>query len=39
MKGREEERLRNARGMKSEGIAPEVIARITGLTAEETASL
>lgn len=37
--GREEERLRNARGMKSEGIAPEVIARITGLTAEETASL
>lgn len=39
MKGREEERLRNARGMKSEGIAPEIIARITGLTAEETASL
>lgn len=37
--GREEERLRNARGMKSEGIAPEVIARITGLTAEEIASL
>lgn len=39
IEGREEERLRNARGMKSEGIAPEVIARITGLTAEETASL
>lgn len=39
MKGREEERLRNARGMKSEGIAPEIIALITGLTAEETASL
>lgn len=39
MKGPEEERLRNARGMKSESIAPEVIARITGLTAEETASL
>ena len=27
MKGREEERLRNARGMKSEDIAPEVITR------------
>lgn len=39
IEGREEERLRNARGMKSEGIAPEIIARITGLTAEETASL
>ena len=39
IEGREEERLRNARGMKSEGIAPEVIARITGLTAKEIASL
>ena len=29
--GKEEERLKNARGMKTAGIAPDLIAQITGL--------
>ena len=41
--GREEgsqtERLKNARGMKTAGIAPELIAQITGLSAEEIREL
>ena len=38
-KGQEEERLKNARGMKAAGIAPELIARITGLSPEEIEKL
>lgn len=34
-----EERIKNARGMKAEGIADEIIARVTGLTPEEIAAL
>ena len=34
-----EERIKNARGMKAEGIADEIIARVTGLTPEEMAAL
>ena len=37
--GIREERIKNARGMKAEGIADEVIARVTGLTPEEMAAL
>ena len=33
--GREQERLKNARGMKAEGIDAAVIAKITGLTINE----
>ena len=32
--GKEAERLRNARGMKAAGIAPDLIAQITGLPLE-----
>lgn len=34
-KGRKEERVKNARGMKAEGIPMEIIIKITGLSAEE----
>ena len=34
-KGREEERLKNARGMKAAGIPSDVIVKITGLSQEE----
>ena len=37
--GIREERIKNARGMKAEGIADEIIARVTGLTPEEMAAL
>ena len=37
--GMREERIKNARGMKAEGIADEIIARVTGLTPEEMAAL
>ena len=37
--GQEAERLKNARAMKQEGIASEVIAKITGLTAEQVRAL
>ena len=37
--GVREERIKNARGMKAEGIADEIIARVTGLTPEEIAAL
>lgn len=33
-KGEAEERLKNARGMKAAGIAPDLIAQITGLPLE-----
>ena len=32
--GKAEERLKNARGMKAAGIAPNLIAQITGLSLE-----
>lgn len=38
-KGRKEERLQNARTMKSEGLSLELIAKITGLSLDEIASL
>ena len=38
-KGTQTERLKNARGMKTAGIAPELIARITGLSMEEIQKL
>ena len=38
-KGIEIERLKNARGMKAAGIAPELIAQITGLSPEEIQEL
>ena len=37
--GQEAERLKNARAMKQEGIASEVIAKIIGLTAEQVRAL
>ena len=37
--GMREERIKNARGMKAEGIADEIIARVTGLTPEEITAL
>ena len=37
--GMNEERIKNARGMKAEGVADEIIARVTGLTPEEMAAL
>ena len=37
--GMREERIKNARGMKAEGIADEIIARVTGLTPEEMDAL
>ena len=37
--GQQEERRRNARGMKAKGIPVEVISEITGLTAEEVGKL
>ena len=37
--GTQTERLKNARGMKTAGIAPELIAQITGLSAEEIREL
>ena len=37
--GMNEERIKNARGMKAEGVADEIIARVTGLTPEEIAAL
>ena len=37
--GMKEERIKNARGMKAEGIADVIIARITGLAPEEIAAL
>ena len=37
--GMRDERIKNARGMKAEGIADEIIARVTGLTQEEMAAL
>lgn len=38
-KGRQEERIRNARGMKAKGIPVEVISEITGLTVEVVGKL
>ena len=38
-KGTQTERLKNARGMKTAGIAPELIAKITGLSPEEIQKL
>lgn len=38
-KGREEERLKNARGMKAAGISTETIAQITGLAPDDIATL
>ena len=38
-KGTQTERLKNARGMKTAGIAPELIAQITGLSPEEIQKL
>ena len=37
--GEAEERLRNARGMKAAGIAPDLIAQITGLPLETVEGL
>lgn len=37
--GMKEERIKNARGMKAEGFADVIIARITGLAPEEIAAL
>ena len=37
--GKEAERLRNARGMKAAGIAPDLIAQITGLPLETVEGL
>ena len=37
--GQEQERLRNARGMKAKGIQPEIISEITGLSIKEIANL
>lgn len=37
--GREEERLKNAKAMKTEGISTDIIAKCTGLTAEQIESL
>ena len=37
--GQQEERIRNARGMKAKRIPVEVISEITGLTAEEVGKL
>ena len=37
--GMKEERIKNARGMKAEGIADVIIARVTGLTPEEISAL
>ncbi len=37
--GREEERLKNAKAMKAEGISTDIIAKCTGLTAEQIESL
>ena len=37
--GQQEERIRNARGMKAKGIPVEVISEITGLTSEEITAL
>ncbi|HIR95480.1 MAG TPA: Rpn family recombination-promoting nuclease/putative transposase, partial [Candidatus Coprenecus stercorigallinarum] len=37
--GQQEERIRNARGMKAKGIPVEVISEITGLTTEEVGKL
>ncbi len=37
--GKEAERLRNARGMKAVGIAPDLIAQITGLPLETVEGL
>ena len=38
-KGTQTERLKNARGMKTAGITPELIAQITGLSMEEIQKL
>ena len=38
-KGKAEERIENARKMKADGMAVELIAKYTGLTFEEIASL
>ncbi len=38
-KGQEEERLKNARGMKAAGIATDLIAQITGLSPETVEQL
>lgn len=38
-KGRKEERMKNARGMKAEGIPIEIVMKITGLSAEEINAL
>ena len=38
-KGRKEERVKNARGMKAEGIPIEIVMKITGLSAEEINAL
>ena len=38
-KGQEEERLKNARGMKAAGIATDLIAQITGLSPEAVEQL
>ena len=38
-KGYEKAQLKNARGMKTAGISPELIAQITGLTPEAIADL
>ena len=38
-KGTQTERLKNARGMKTAGITPELIAQITGLSTEEIQKL
>ena len=38
-KGMKEERIKNARGMKAEGIADVIITRITGFTPEEISAL
>ena len=37
--GKEAERLKNARGMKAAGIAPDLIAQITGLSLETVEGL
>ena len=39
VEGREEERLKNARGMKAKGLSPELIAEITGLSLQEIEAL
>ena len=38
-KGKEDERRKNAVGMKAEGIPVDVISRVTGLTQEEVSAL